>query len=394
MSVEQPWILPDGVDELLPEAAARLEHLRHTLLAHFDTWGYELVFPPLLEYVESLTVGTGKDLAIQTYQVTDHLTGRIMGFRPDMTAQVTRMDARQMQARQINRLCYCGSILRARPAQIQGKRAQVQAGVELFGHAGLQSDLEITRLMLESLGVAGFNDVLLDIGHAGVIEAVLDALKLSDAARQALLDILSRKSRPDLEAFLKLDVVAPEQQSLCLAMLNLHGPRAVLDQALTQLVPQVPAVEAPLREMIQVADQLAALYPQISFYFDVGELRGLDYHTGLIFAAYDQQEGNLLAEGGRYDGAGSAFGRARPAIGFSIDLLKLAQLSPVLPVTRHGILAPDSLDSDLQTLVKQLRLSGERVIQALPGQGDARTLGCDREIVPQTGQWEIRFIED
>lgn len=393
MSAEQPWILPDGVDELLPEAAARLEHLRHALLSHFDTWGYELVFPPLLEYVESLTVGTGKDLAIQTYQVTDHLTGRTMGFRPDITAQVTRMDARQMQSRAINRLCYCGSILRARPAQIQGKRAQVQAGVELFGHAGIESDIEITRLMLESLAVAGFEKILLDIGHAGVIEAVFNALQLSDAARQSFLDILSRKSHPDLEAFLQLGVVSPEQQDLCRAMLTLHGPRAVLDQALAQLVPQVPAVEAPLREMMQVADQLTAMHPDIDFYFDVGEMRGLDYHTGLIVAAYDQQEGNLLAKGGRYDDVGAAFGRARAAIGFSMDLLNLAQLSPVAPVQRLGILAPNSADATLQTLVKQLRLSGERVVNALPEHEDAHALGCDRKIVSQEGDWKIVLLE-
>jgi ATP phosphoribosyltransferase regulatory subunit len=248
--------------------------------------------------------------------------------------------------------------------------------------------------MLESLAVAGFDSVLVDIGHAGMIEAVCDVLTLSESARKNFLDILSRKSRPDLEAFLAEAELSPEHQALCLSLLDLHGPRAILERAVSQLVPQVPAAEAALQTMMQTADLLAQLYPNAKLYFDVGEMRGLDYHTGLIFAAYDQRDGSLLAKGGRYDAVGEVFGRARPAIGFSMDLLDLVQLASLQPVQRLGILAPDALDPELQTLVKQLRLSGERVVNALPQQADPAALGCDRLIERKNDIWTIVMATD
>jgi len=394
MHTKEPWMLPDGVDELLPAAARQLEYLRGQLLAHLDTWGYQLVFPPLLEYMQSLTAGAGHDLSIQTYQVIDHLSGRPMGFRPDMTMQVTRMDACHMAHVPINRLCYCGSILRARPEQIHGKRAQVQVGVELFGHTGIESDFEVIALMLSSLEVAGFKDVLLDVGHAGVIESALVEMELGSQARSALLDILSRKSSPDLIPFFEYHDLNARQQDICTALMQLHGPRSMLDEALNRLVVLVPGAEKPILEMAKVADRLCSHYPDLELYFDVGELRGLDYHTGLIFAAYDKRDGTILAKGGRYDGVGEVYGCNRPAVGFSMDLLQLAALDASLPVAQGAIYAPNVEDDQLQVLVRQLRLSGERVIQALSDELQGQAFGCDRQIEKNAEGWQIVFIDD
>ncbi|MCH8544126.1 MAG: ATP phosphoribosyltransferase regulatory subunit [Alcanivorax sp.] len=387
MNREEQWLLPEGVEEILPEGAAVIEGLRRRLLDLYDRWGYQLVFPPLIEFLESLLNGAGRDLERETFKLTDQLSGRLMGVRADITPQVARIDAHSLRRNAPSRLCYCSTALRTRAALPGGSRIPYQVGVELFGHDGVDSDAEVIGLMLTTLTEAGVSGVTLDLGNVAIYRELVRAAGLSEADEASLSDIYLRKARTELDAFIaSRDMPAPVATALQ-ALPWLAGEGA-MTRAATLLADTGEAVLAELAKLTALAERVAEAFPAVQLHPDLGELRGYHYHTGCIFAAYRQGFSEPLAKGGRYDHIGEVFGRARPATGFSADLKLLAACQA--PVTFRGILAPTGASGSLAAEIARLRAAGERVVQALPGaNNDPAELGCDRQLVADGQQWRI-----
>ncbi len=389
------WLLPEGIEELLPDEAGRLEALRRRLLDLYATWGYAQVMPPFIEYLESLLVGSGSDLDLETFKLTDQLTGRLMGVRADMTQQVARIDAHRLQREAPTRLCYLGTVLRTRPDGPGGSRSPLQVGAELYGHAGIESDAEIVALMIETLEACGIHEAHLDLGHVGIFRGLAAAAGL-DADREAVLfEMLQRKARAELQAALA-DLPADPAARL-LALVDMNGGDEVLDAARERLSGASADVDAALADLAGVADVLRRERPGQVLHFDLAELRGYHYHTGVVFAALVPGHGEAIARGGRYDHVGRYFGRARPATGFSTDLRQLLRLSEGMATAQveSGIFAPADADPALCARIGELRAAGERVVRALPGQaGGATEMGCDRELVRGDGDWEVRTTHD
>lgn len=385
------WLLPDGIDEVLPREAARIEAARRQLLDLFSCWGYDLVITPHIEYLESLLTGAGHDLDLQTFKMTDQMSGRMLGLRADITPQVARIDAHTLGAEGPSRLCYCGSVLHTLPRPLSTSRSLIQLGAELYGDASSASDIEVISLMLETLKVCQVEGVHLDIGHVGIYRGLVQAANLDDATERALFDALQRKASDEVAA-----LVGDLQQSSVGAMLcslvELSGGVEVLDRAHALLDGAPESVMAALDDLAEVAQVLARRYPDVPLYFDLGELRGYHYHTGVVFAAFVPGIGQSVAQGGRYDDIGRDFGRARPATGFSTDLRFLVQRGQIIGADLPAaIWAPHSAESDLQDVVATLRAQGERVIVALPGQGDsdAAQHGCGRRLAYSAGSWQV-----
>ena len=393
MNREDSWLLPEGVEEILPDAAQNIEALRRRLLDTYASWGYELVFPPLIEFLDSLLNGAGRDLETETFKITDQLSGRLMGVRADITPQVARIDAHALRRQGPVRLCYCSSALRTRGGLPGGTRIPYQVGVELFGHDGLESDREVVALMTETLEAAGLPAFTLDLGHVAIFRELAEAADLTDAQADALRDAYLRKSRADIDAQvaeLTLDKTLAE----ALRQLPwMAGSPAILDQARDALARLAPAVAVAIDELKQLADFVSSRYPQVQVHVDLGELRGYHYHTGCLFAAYLPGGSEAVAKGGRYDHIGEVFGRARPATGFSADLKLLAGNAGEQP--RNGILAEGELgDVAFAEAIAALRAQGERVLVMLPGvANDARELRCDRRLVLRNGVWETDLID-
>ena len=387
------WLLPEGIEEVLPQQAKQLEAMRRSLLDLFQSWGYDLVMPPFIEYLESLLTGTGNDLDLQTFKLTDQLTGRMMGVRADMTPQVARIDAHHLKSSAPTRLCYLGTVLHTRPGGFAGSRSLLQVGAELFGHAGIESDIEVFSLMVETLKQAGVDDLYLDLGHVGIYRGLVDQAGL-DAEQEAILfDALQRKAKPEITDLLN-DWSLPKAIAQMLTKLTeLNGDDSVLTEARSVLKKASRPVVDALDNLQQIANQLQQQIPDLRLHYDLAELRGYHYHTGAVFAAYVPGRGQAVAQGGRYDGIGRAFGLSRPATGFSTDLRILAALTQQSDENRAGILAPANGDADLQSVVQKLRATGERVIFELPGQqADAAVLGCDRQLVKNTQGWEVKQV--
>ena len=348
------------------------------------------MFPPLIEFLESLLNGAGRDLERETFKITDQLTGRLMGVRADITPQVARMDAHSLRDNVPTRLCYCSSALRTRPAVAGGTRLPYQIGVELFGHAGTDSDLEVISLLLETLKLAGLDRaIVLDLGHVGLFRGLLEACQLTEAEQYQLEDIYVRKARVELEAFVAEQALPGKAGDALLALPWLAGEASVLDQARV-LLAEFPAAMAALAELTELVEVLSA--KGVTLHLDLGELRGYHYHTGCVFAAYLPGESEPLAKGGRYDHIGEVFGRARPATGFSAHLKMLA--ARVAAEESLGILAEGSLsDADFAAAVAALREQGERVVLALPGaDNDPKALGCQRKLVSAEDGWVLSDI--
>ena len=383
------WQLPDGVEEVLPAQAASLERLRRQLLDLYRSWGYQLVIPPLMEFTESLLIGMGADIDLLTFKMTDQLSGRTLGIRADITPQVARIDAHSLAEEGTSRLCYAGSTLNTRPKTLMASRTPIQLGAELYGDESLAGDLEIIRLMLETLHVAGLNKLSLDLGHVGVYKAVIAEAGLDEEAKRTVFDALQRKSVPDLEV--ALVNAAPEVGQLIIALAGLHGPEQVLDKARKLLGHTAPAAIAAIDTLADAAAEIRALYPDLDIYFDLSELRGYHYHTGIVFAAYVPGHGQALANGGRYNDVGAVFGRARPATGFATDLKALMNLLPAQTQEYAAISAPDGASSQpgLQEKVRELRAQGEIVIGTLGAKADPR---CTRELVFDSGEWNVLAI--
>ena len=390
MHPENRWLLPEGVDEVLPDNARRLEALRRAVLDLLASWGYELVDPPLVEYLDSLLSGVGEDLDLQTSKLVDQVSGRLLGVRADMTPQVARIDAHRLKRQGPSRLCYVGPVFHTRPDRFLGSRNPMQIGAELYGHAGLESDLEIATLICETLRLAGFSSTTLDVGHVGVVRAVVRAAGLSDADSLRLRDILARRSEPELRAFVAEGTVPDAYRPLVAEMPRLAGDLSVCARAKALVPPESAAAVAAIDEVAAIADALAARVDGVEVSVDLAETRGYHYHTGLIFTSYVQGEGQEIAWGGRYDDIGSVFGCARAATGFSTDLKKLVMLGRGAPPSRGAILAPAVHDPDLEQTIALLRAEGRVVVRALSGAGEApEHYGCDHTLRRVDDGWRI-----
>lgn len=384
------WLLPEGIVELLPAQAQQLEQLRRRLLDSFDAWGYELVMPPLIEYLESLQVGTGNDLDLQTFKLTDQLTGRLMGVRADMTPQVARIDAHVLKRDLPTRLCYIGPVLHTRPSGFERSRAPLQVGAELYGHAGIESDVEILRLMVETLKQAGVENIHIDLGHVGIYRELVKEAGLSAEQEVTLFEALQRKAKPEIDACLAQWSVGQPLRRRLAGLVELNGDRAVLAQANEVFGGAGIGVKAALENLTRIAAMAERHIGDLPLYFDLAELRGYRYQTGVVFAAFVPGHGQEIARGGRYDDIGKAFGRARPATGFSSDLKTLVSLSRKHPPQTAGIFAPALEDAALDAKIAALRARGERVVAMLPGQtGEAGDFGCDRLLRQGDKGWEV-----
>lgn len=369
------WLLPEHIEDVLPAEARAIERLRRDVLDLFATHGYELVAPPLLEYVESLLSGTGRDMDLATFKLVDRLSGRMLGVRADHTPQVARIDAHLLNRQGVARLCYCGSVLHTVPAGMTKMREPIQIGAELYGHAGLEADVEIVRLMIAALKRAGVERLHVDLGHPGIYRALTEALGLEAERAEALFHAVQQKDAP----------AAGEIGGDALAALTgMNGGPGVIVRARKEL-PRLPAIGVALNALDRLAAQSAAEGVEISV--DLAELGGFNYESGLVFAAFTPGSPDAIARGGRYDEVGASFGRARPATGFTMDLRQLAALSREAP-KRKAILAPCSDEADLQEAIRALRESGEVVVVDLPGHEAARDeLDCNRTLEKKDGKW-------
>jgi ATP phosphoribosyltransferase regulatory subunit len=386
-SVTPRWILPEYIEDALPAEAMRIERLRRRMLDLFVVHGYELVIPPTVEYLDSLLTGTGSDLDLQTFKLVDQLNGRMLGLRADITPQAARIDAHLLNRKGVARLCYAGSVVHTLPAAGSHTRESMQVGAELFGHPGLESDIEVQRLMLEALRQAGIGAPQIDLGHVGVLRALVRASGLDGRREEELFQALQAKDLPQLRALLK-PVGTPFRAALEL-LPQLYGDASILREAQRRL-PALPGIRNALRDLRRLAAATADLARSIQF--DLGELRGYRYHSGVVFAAYAPGFTAAVGRGGRYDEVGEAFGRARAATGFSLDLRELAAASGDERPRR--ILAPRESSPAFVRLVAKLRTRGEIVVPELPGHAATRSeLGCDHVIARVRGGWQVRSLD-
>jgi ATP phosphoribosyltransferase regulatory subunit len=393
MTIKERWQLPDGIEEILPDEARRLEGLRRDTLDLFAAWGYELVMPPLMEYIDSLLTGVGREMDLQTFKLIDQMTGRLLGIRADMTPQAARIDAHYLKRNAPVRLCYVGSVLHTRPDGFGGTREPLQLGAELFGYRGPASDTEVLRLMLATLDVAGIADTHVDLGHVGVFRALAAYAGLVAEQEAEVFEALQRKARSEVAALLdSAEVVSPSREWL-LALLDLNGGPEVLDEARRLYQSAPDAVLAAIDELSAVAGPLKTARGAPNLNFDLAELSGYHYYTGVVFSAFVPGQGRAIAKGGRYDGIGRAFGRERAATGFGADLRQLLRLGNRAITPLAGILAPADTNRELADEISRLRAAGERVVSMLPGDASsAGDLGCDRRLVMKGNRWIVEKI--
>lgn len=374
------WQLPPGIEDYLPPRAAALEAVRARLLALFQGWGYELVIPPLVEYAEALLTGTGADLEAQTFRMVDPLSGAMLGVRADMTPQAARIDARHFGT-DVVRLCYLGSVLTATQAAPGATRNPLQVGAELYGHAGIEADVEVLRLMLALLEAGGGGPTQLDLGHVGIYRALARAAGLDPDTEHAVFGLLQRKALPELRLLLAGTDCPRRLRDWLAGLGELYGGVDELSEARARLAGAPADVLAALDALEAIARELQRFEPQARLSFDLAELRGYGYHTGAVFAAYLPGQGQAIARGGRYDGIGRAFGRDRPATGFSAELDRL--IPPPAPAA-VPVQVPWDADPELARLVDELRAAGRPVVPAF---GAAPAAGPRVERVD--GRWRL-----
>ncbi len=403
----EKWLLPDGVDELFPPHARRLELLRRAILDYYHSFGYEMVYPAMMEHLESLSVGAGKDVALQTFKVTDQLTGRQLGIRADTTPQVARIAARLGAAGNMApcRLCYSAPVLHATPSHLLASRTQLQIGAEVYGHNGLESDLEILSIMMETLTLSLSHDeadacampqVTVGLGHVGIMEGLLEGLELTDDESAQLESIFRRKAVPELAAFVAAkqkqtqDQGRFEQLALLNVLIHLHGSESVLNDAVSSFSSAPTKVLESIDYLRQAGTQLKSRYPELSIYYDLSDFRGYHYHTGLVFAAYIEGLSDPIAQGGRYNGIGREFGFARAATGYSMDLLQIVKTINMTDVNGEKetlIYAPLNAPSEV---VAELRHQGSRVVCGLTENANEKlSLKCSHQLVEQETGWSV-----
>ncbi len=380
-------MLPEGVEDILPPQAERLEQLRRDIMDLLHSWGYELVVPPLMEYLESLLTGSGHELDLQTFKITDQLTGRMMGVRADMTPQVARIDAHKLKNDSPNRLCYLGPVLQTNPKGLSASRNPLQIGAELYGHDGLESDVEVICLMLAVLDKAGLESVFIDIGHIEIFRGLIKQADLNSDQEQQLFDILQRKAVPELKECLAEWQLSSDVSAMLEALVDLNGGKEILLEAKQILSKADQNVQQALSDLIAIVDQVSARVPDLKLNVDLAELRGFHYHTGVMFAAYLPGHGQAIARGGRYDEIGEVFGRARPATGFSTDLKSLVRSGELESKQVETIIAPWSDDPELAITIATLRQEGKRVVNELPGHEDD---SASKKLEKENGNWIIK----
>jgi ATP phosphoribosyltransferase regulatory subunit len=382
------WLLPEFIQDMLPDEAWRIERMRADVLELLRRSGYQLVAPPLLEYVESLLVNGSHDMDLRTFKLVDQLSGRTLGLRADITPQVARVDAHLLNRQGVTRLCYAGSVLHTQPSGLMRTREPLQIGAELYGHSGLESDLEVQRLMLEALAMLGIGGVHLDLGHVALFRALVTHGRIDKELETQLFGALQGKDAPALRAM--TEGLTKQTRDALLALPQLYGGVEVVARARATL-PAYPEVTAALDALEQAAARLQPLAHGIGI--DLAELRGYHYHSGMVFAAYRAGSHDAIAVGGRYDDVGRSFGRARAATGFSMDLRQLHGLL-AKQAPPKGILAPHRDDPALQVRIAQLRAEGHAVVVDLLGDGALRgELACDRELVLQNGKWVVADLK-
>jgi ATP phosphoribosyltransferase regulatory subunit len=381
------WLLPENISDVLPREARRLEEVRRALLDLYAGYGYELVIPPLIEYIDSLLTGTGSDLDLRTFKLVDQASGRLLGLRADMTPQAARIDAHILNREGVVRLCYAGSALHARPLHPLAAREAMQVGAELYGAAGLPADLEMLELAVQSLRLAGLGRVSLDLGHTGVVGGLLDLAGMTDVAEDAVLSALSTKDIPALQA--TVEALPPAVRDGLLALGRLSGGQEIIEAARRVLPP-----EAGIRAALSELEQLAARCGADTVSVDLADLHGYRYHTGMTFAVHAPELPSAVLRGGRYDNIGKAFGRARPAVGFSIYLRELVRLLGTRAA--RAILAPADDDKELREAIRRLRAGGEIVIQRLADESsepDCGDFNFDRELRRVGNAWQLAVRE-
>ncbi len=391
------WLLPDGVQETLPPDAAAVEALRHEILQVFHRWGYELVMPAMIEYMDSLLTGTAHSLDTRTFALVDQLSGKQMGVRSDMTPQVARIDAHLLadSARQhrVAPLCYCGHLLHAIGDGITSSRTPLQIGAEIFGSDAISADVEVVSLMVSTLHAVGLSEASIDVGHVGIFRNLVKNTGLDKDQESQLFDMLQRKSIPDLQQYLQTLPLSDEMREHICHLALLNGDVSVIDEARKLYRNAGAELMASLDYMHRVVSTLQRKYPRTLVNCDLAELRGYSYHTGLVFSAFLPGQGREIARGGRYNDVGEVFGNARPATGFSADLLNLYQLCGAGEQAQKGILAPDRDDETLALLIEQLRTDGERVVVDLTDTMlAAADQHCDRQILQVDGAWMVTEV--
>jgi len=387
--MSRAWLLPEQIADVLPSQARRVEELRRTLIDRARGYGYELVMPPLVEHLESLLSGTGQELDLKTFKLVDQLSGRTIGLRADTTPQVARIDAHLLNREGVARLSYCGLVLHARADSALASRELLQFGAEVYGHAGLEADLEVIDLALDALSSAGVRDVLLDLGDARVLRALLAGAPLDGERLTDLAQALARKDAAAL-AGLSGPLAAESREGLA-ALLRLHGGAEVIAAA-RKLLPARASIARALDDLDWLAEHVQRAHPDVRIGFDLADLSGYAYYSGPRFALYAAGNPAALARGGRYDEVGAVFGRNRPAVGFSLDVKELAAVAPSQPA-HDAVRAPWGESASLRAAVRALREQGHTVVCTLPGhEHEAQEYDCDRELVEVDGRWVLRAL--
>ena len=383
------WLLPEHIADVLPSEARRIEEMRRKLLDLARSYGFELVIPPMLEHLESLLSGTGHALDLKTFKLVDQLSGRMLGVRADTTPQVARIDAHLLNRQGVARLCYCGPVLHARPDRPLATREPLQFGAEIYGHAGLEADLEVQELALDGLAAAGVASLVLDMGDARIVRSLLSGEHRTPQAVSEIVAALTLKDRSAVET-LAAGCSASVREAL-VTLLDLYGGPEVLEEARRRL-PAHPAIGAALDDLAWLGRHVRAAHPAIEVGFDLSDMSGYAYYSGVRFSVYAAGSTDALLRGGRYDEVGAVFGRSRPAVGFSLDLRQLSTAMPVAPL-RAAIRAPWSEDAGLRTAIRALRADNETVVCALPGhEHEAQEFECDRELVAVDDRWTLRSL--
>ena len=385
------WLLPDGIEEILPGQAIQTERLRRQLVDLFQSWGYDYVIPPMVEFTDSLLTGSGSDIDLLTFKLTDQLSGKTMGIRADITPQTARMDAHSLSREGVNRLCYAGHVMHTRPKTPLSSRTPLKVGVELFGEPGIDADVEVISLLIESLQVVNFPKQYLDLGHVGVFRALVEDAQLSDQEEESLFNLLQAKAITEIETWVEQTLENDEQKAWFSALPHLSGSLSILGKAREAFENAPAEVLAAIDELEAIAEQVSVRYPDAQLYFDLGELRGYHYHTGVVFGAYAPGVGNAIASGGRYDHIGEAFGRARPATGFDADLSAICRLIESGEEDTSGIFVNASDNEKLWQKIRELRQQGERVVVGLSGQTEPEIYQkCDRILVEEDGAFNLK----
>ena len=394
MTVNGHWILPQGIEEALPEQAASLECLRRDLLDLYASWGYEMVMPPFIDHIESLLTGTGRDLDLQTFKLVDQLSGRTLGIRADMTPQAARIDAHQLNREVPTRLCYIGTVLHTRSDGFGSSRSPLQVGAELYGHAGVESDVEILDLMLSTFESAGVKDIYLDIGNVDIYKNLAKQAGLAEDDEIRLFELLQQKAVTEIRQLVASLSVDANVAKMIMQLAELNGDLSIIDRAREQLKQAGSEVMSALDYLERVAQAVSRHNKDVKLNIDLAELHGYHYHTGVVFGAFVPQLGQEIARGGRYDDVGKIFGRARPATGFSTDLKLLSALGSRDITMPQKILAPADENEELQAKIDKLRVEGYCVSRMLPGQvDDVAAMGYGQKLEQINGQWQLVPIE-